>query len=617
MARLNKKSILTAAAISLALGFAGPMLAFAATAPSLGTASTYGVVASTFTNSNTSPQTIVQGDVCYTTGPTTVPLVITGSTVTPCPSQVGLDQTAALNNVVDGLNTQACTAIGTDVALDSYMITPSSTPGHFIPGCYSASGAMTITVNQNVNLDGAGVYIFKAGGALTTAADTHVLLNSGATAANVFWAPIQATTIGAHTGPSLSTATFVGNILDAAGISIGHFANLNGKALAFGGTVTTDANTISGVAVANLNVIKLVVNSNGGIVAPSIFSVHVKRANGAEVSGSPAAGLGGLGTAYSLSAGTYTVSEDSNSAYVRTFSGACDSNGSVTIGGADRICTIINTDVPVPGFSSSNARIVPMIGIVKVPTPLALPAGSGPVTYNYTVWNVGGQQALTNVSVADDKCSPVALLSGDVNGNNKLDPHENWKYSCATNLATTTTNTAIATGHSDDAFNQAAFATALATVVVGKPTPAPIINIVKVPSRLTPFPVGGGNVTYTYTVTNPGVVAMHDVAVTDDKCAPVSKLISGDVNGDKLLQHSETWTYTCKMHIAVSTRNIATAKGSANGFTAIAYAFANVFVTPGLPNTGLPPAPWNIVMALGILAAVLVIFYFARRKKVI
>jgi hypothetical protein len=37
----------------------------------------------------------------------------------------------------------------------------------------------------------------------------------------------------------------VGNILDAAGITIGHFANLTGRALAFGGTVTTDADTIT------------------------------------------------------------------------------------------------------------------------------------------------------------------------------------------------------------------------------------------------------------------------------------------------------------------------------------------------------------------------------------
>ena len=56
--------------------------------------------------------------------------------------------------------------------------------------------------------------------------------------------PVAATTIGANAAPS-PTPTFVGNILDAAGISIGHFANLTGRALAFGGTVTTDAATIT------------------------------------------------------------------------------------------------------------------------------------------------------------------------------------------------------------------------------------------------------------------------------------------------------------------------------------------------------------------------------------
>jgi hypothetical protein len=45
----------------------------------------------------------------------------------------------------------------------------------------------------------------------------------------------------------------VGNILDAAGITIGHFANLSGRALAFGGTVTTDANTITVPTCAQVN----------------------------------------------------------------------------------------------------------------------------------------------------------------------------------------------------------------------------------------------------------------------------------------------------------------------------------------------------------------------------
>lgn len=214
--------------------------AFAATAPNLGTASTYGVVSDTFTNSNTSPQTIINGDVCFTTGPTTPPLTINGTTRTPCPPQTGLDQGAATANA----NGQVCTFLGSGaITLDSVVI-GGNPPGTIPPGCYTSGGAMLVTATTNVTLSGAGVYIFRPGGGLTTGADSNVLLTNGACASDVFWVPVGATTIGANAALS-STPTFSGNILDAAGITIGHFANLTGRALAFGGTVTTDANTIT------------------------------------------------------------------------------------------------------------------------------------------------------------------------------------------------------------------------------------------------------------------------------------------------------------------------------------------------------------------------------------
>ena len=72
----------------------------------------------------------------------------------------------------------------------------------------------------------------------------QVLLAGGACAGNVFWAPAGAATLGANAALS-PTPTFAGNILAAAGITIGHFAHLSGRALAFGGTVTTDANTVT------------------------------------------------------------------------------------------------------------------------------------------------------------------------------------------------------------------------------------------------------------------------------------------------------------------------------------------------------------------------------------
>jgi hypothetical protein len=151
-----------------------------------------------------------------------------------------VDQGAALAI----LNGQPCVSLGAGaVALDAVII-GANPPGTIPPGCYSSGGAMNVTATTIVTLSGSGIYIFRPGGALNTGANSLVTLAGGACASDVYWAPVGATTIGANAALSL-TPTFVGNILDAAGITIGHFANLTGRALAFGGTVTTDADTIT------------------------------------------------------------------------------------------------------------------------------------------------------------------------------------------------------------------------------------------------------------------------------------------------------------------------------------------------------------------------------------
>jgi hypothetical protein len=122
-----------------------------------------------------------------------------------------------------------------------------------------------MTIGSTLSLSGSGVYIFRPGAgssaaALDTAANSTITLD-GACAADVFWAPTSATTLGAN-------STFVGTIIDAAGITMGQFASMTGRALAAGGTVTTDANTITipGTCAApnppTLTVSKI---SNGGV----------------------------------------------------------------------------------------------------------------------------------------------------------------------------------------------------------------------------------------------------------------------------------------------------------------------------------------------------------------
>ena len=208
--------------------------AFTQTAPDLESLLPYAIVSETFTNTNAG--TSVEGDVCYTTGPAVNP-AINGAVVTPCPAQTGIDQNAARAE----LDAQVCTPIGAAVALDEISI-GGGPPGVFPPGCYSSTGAMTITTGATLTLSGNGVYIFRPGGALDPAANSSVITADGACTDNVFWTPAGGTTIGAN-------AIFVGNVFrgtaDGLSITLGDSASLEGRALAFGSTVTTANNAIA------------------------------------------------------------------------------------------------------------------------------------------------------------------------------------------------------------------------------------------------------------------------------------------------------------------------------------------------------------------------------------
>lgn len=129
-------------------------------------------------------------------------------------------------------------------------------------------------------------------------------------------------------------------------------------------------------------------------------------------------------------------------------------NGAVTLDNN----TITNgpyADTPVSG-----------IQITKAASPTAQTSGPGSVTYTYKVTNPG-TFALSNVSVADDKVSPVNYVSGDVNTDNQLQPGETWIYTATVNLTATTTNTATVTAQERQA---TATDTASVTVTVTRTT---------------------------------------------------------------------------------------------------------------------------------------------------
>jgi uncharacterized repeat protein (TIGR01451 family) len=210
--------------------------------------------------------------------------------------------------------------------------------------------------------------------------------------------------------------------------------------------------------------------------------VHV-TASGIDVAGSPAAGAGSPGTAYTLDAGTYVVSEDATSAYAVSYSGGGIDpvTGAITLAADDDVTvTITNNDIAA-------TPPAPAIHITNVANPTALPSGPGPVTYTYTVTNPG-TVPLTGVTVTDDKLGPVTnRVSGDLNGNAVLEPGETWIYTATATLTATTTNIATATG--SGAGEVSATSAALATVVVTPASATPVRTVTggQIPITATPW----------------------------------------------------------------------------------------------------------------------------------
>ena len=213
------KNIILIGFIILTLGLSS--IGHAATTPTLSDSSTYAILSSTYTD--TSGATTINADVGFTTPPATPPLGTQTNYGSGAPYSVaGTDQAAVLAL----LNAQPCDftfGAATDLSLETQPLQP---------GVYCITGAQSVGTAGITLLS--GTYIFRSTGALNTVANSVV---SGGNACDVFWTP-TATTLGAN-------STFFGTVIDDAGITVGAVTTWLGRALAFGGTVTTDTNTIT------------------------------------------------------------------------------------------------------------------------------------------------------------------------------------------------------------------------------------------------------------------------------------------------------------------------------------------------------------------------------------
>jgi hypothetical protein len=327
------------------------------------------------------------------------------------------------------------------------------------------------------------------------------------------------------------------------------------------------------------------------------------------------------------------ITEHNADGYDVSFSGDCNAQGRLNLAlGEAKICIITNNDsAPTPptppssgGSTIITPSIPPLIDVVKVPDPLSLPFGPGFVTYTYSVSNIG-TVPVTNLSLVGDTCSPINLVSGDLNNDGRLDVNEVWVHRCYTTLLKTHTNTVVATGWAN---GLSTTDIASATVVVGAPVIAPLIHVTKIPSPLS-LSAGGGNVTYTEKITNPGKVALSNITIKDDKCSPLNYL-NGDTNLNYKLDIDESWTYVCYSKLTKTTTNTVVASGESDGRVVRDFAVATVVVAPvgevpnvkvpGLPNTGIAPETnnsWIVFAFLGLLAlaTVSLVIVFSAKKS--
>jgi uncharacterized repeat protein (TIGR01451 family) len=219
----------------LGLTLMAPNQVNAQTAPNLGTAASFAVLAgSTVTNTGSS---VVNGDLGVSPGS-----AVTGfppGTVTP-PGTI---------HAADAVALQAQTDVTT-----AYDFLAGQTPCTDLTGqdlggltltagvyCFSTSAQLTgqLTLDAAGNAD--AVFVFQIGSTLTTASASSVIVTNGGSVCNVWWQVGSSATLG-------TTTSFAGNILALDSITLTTGANISGRALARNAAVTMDTNTVGSAA---------------------------------------------------------------------------------------------------------------------------------------------------------------------------------------------------------------------------------------------------------------------------------------------------------------------------------------------------------------------------------
>jgi hypothetical protein len=158
----------------------------------------------------------------------------TGFNNTPAVPMAAQGALTAAYNTVAGVASTTVFPGGQDL---SQAMVPGHPTGTLPPGVYKSASTMGILAG-NLTLDGGGnpqsVFIFQSGSALTTTlnggAGGNVVLIGGASACNIYWQVGSSAVLGG--------ASFYGNVLALASVTLTSSTQFTGRALARSGAVT-------------------------------------------------------------------------------------------------------------------------------------------------------------------------------------------------------------------------------------------------------------------------------------------------------------------------------------------------------------------------------------------
>ena len=211
--------------------------------PSIGSASSFAMIAGAALTINTTPFLLVTGSVAQLGAPTGNVVFNKGAdylTASPIGLQA-LNDSKALWTTLNAL-VPTYSSGGAVPALEG-LVVGSNPAGTFNAGVYFINGALGSSASGIITLSGTGNFVFKVNGAISWGANSIFLLTGGASASNVFFittAASGAITIAAN---CVIKGTYVTEYaIDALGaITVGDVCNVEGRLFAPNAAITYTA----------------------------------------------------------------------------------------------------------------------------------------------------------------------------------------------------------------------------------------------------------------------------------------------------------------------------------------------------------------------------------------